>query len=541
MLTKEKKLVGWHIGFALVALAVGSLFGPLQALEHAKLDLYPYLKPFIASYYQGLTLHGVLNAIVFTTFFIMGFQVFVTIKGLGRPLKAFNLALAGLIVMILGTVLAGWVMLTNEATVLYTFYPPLQADALFYIGATLLVVGSWMVGWTQFISIAAWRKDHPGERTPFITFAAGINAAMWQIATLGVAAEMLLQLIPWSLGLIAGTDVLLDRTFFWWFGHPLVYFWLLPAYISWYGMLPKQVGGKMFSDTLARLAFWMFLIFSTPVGFHHQFADPGIPQSWKLIHSALTFLVAIPSFLTAFTVIAALEKAGRAKGGQGLFGWIKALPWSDPAVSAQLLAGIMFMFGGLGGIINASFSVNLVVHNTAWIPGHFHTTVATGVTLTFLGITYWLVPHFTGKALASPKLATAANWLWFVGMAIFSSGMHWIGLLGAPRRVPFATASYDNPEWHTGQLMSGIGGSILFFAGLFYFIVIIQTLMNKQTAQVDVPVAESEAHPSQTPAWLDNWTPWLIVAATLLIMAYGPMLAAMFQNINMTSPGFRVW
>ena len=51
-------------------------------------------------------------------------------------------------------------------------------------------------------------------------------------------------LLPWALGLIQGVDPLLTRTLFWWTGHPLVYFWLLPAYISWYTMLPKQAGGK---------------------------------------------------------------------------------------------------------------------------------------------------------------------------------------------------------------------------------------------------------------------------------------------------------
>ena len=69
----EKRFIGLHMLFALIALAIGSLFGPLQAFEHAGLDLYPYIAPLFKSYYQGLTLHGVLNALVFTTFFITGF------------------------------------------------------------------------------------------------------------------------------------------------------------------------------------------------------------------------------------------------------------------------------------------------------------------------------------------------------------------------------------------------------------------------------------------------------------------------------------
>ena len=149
------------------------------------------------------------------------------------------------------------------------------------------------------------------------------------------------------------------------------------------------------SPTLARLSFWIFLVLSTPLGFHHQYVDPGVPPAWKFIHSMLTFGVFFPSMMTAFTVIASLEHAGRKNGGKGAFAWIGKLNWSDPSVAAQLLAGILFFFGGIGGLANASYNVNLVLHNTAFIPGHFHLTVATAVTLSFMGISYWLVPYLT--------------------------------------------------------------------------------------------------------------------------------------------------
>src|SRR5690606_41644083 len=63
---------------------------------------------------------------------------------------------------------------------------------------------------------------------------------IWQIATLGVAYSTIVHIIPWSLGLTETVDVLLTRTLFWYFGHPLVYFWLLPAYMMWYAILPRS-------------------------------------------------------------------------------------------------------------------------------------------------------------------------------------------------------------------------------------------------------------------------------------------------------------
>ena len=145
---------------------------------------------------------------------------------------------------------------------------------------------------------------------------------VWLLATIGVAAEMLLQLIPWSLGWRATVDPVLARMLFWWFGHPLVYFWLLPAYVVWYALLPPAAGGKLFSEPLGRLVFAMFILLSTPVGFHHQFMDPGVPSGWKLFHTFNTLLILYPSFVTAFTIVASLEIAGRARGGTGVFGWI---------------------------------------------------------------------------------------------------------------------------------------------------------------------------------------------------------------------------
>ena len=540
---QEKRFIGLHLVVAIFALAVGSIFGPLQAFEWAGLDLYQHLEVIgLDDYYKGLTAHGVLNALVWTTFFITGFLTLTTIVGLRRPLRYPALNQTGFWLMVVGLVMAAVPILAGWASVLYTFYPPLEASWAFYLGLTLVVVGSWIEGYGFFFTYLAWRKENPDTRTPFIAFGGLITMALWQVATLGVAVEILTMLLPFALGLYDGTDPQLGRTFFWFTGHPLVYFWLLPAYISWYAMLPKEAGGKLFSDSLARLAFWLFLLLSIPVGFHHQFVDPGIPTGWKYIHAALTYGVAFPSLLTLFTVVASLEYAAHRRGGTGLFGWVRALPWSVPSVSAQLLAGILFMFGGIGGITNASYNVNLVVHNTAWIPGHFHLTVATAVTLSFMGISYWLVPHLTGKPLWKPKWALVQTWLWFVGMIIFSNAMHVLGLLGAPRRTQLGSAPYVPDEWNGHLLRVSIGGAILLVSVIMYVVTMVRTATQKERVpvgeEVEIPIAESIRDPQLTPVWLDTWRPWLIGTVLLIVLAYGPQLYEQISNASLSSPGF---
>ena len=158
-----------------------------------------------------------------------------------------------------------------------------------------------------------------------------------------------------------------------------------------------------------------------------------------------------------------------------MIGWVRALPWGDPSVTSQLLAGILFMFGGISGLTNASYNLNLVIHNTAWVPGHFHLTVATAVTLSFIGITYWLVPLLCGKQLWGRRVALAQAWTWFVGMVIFSNAMHMLGLLGAPRRTPLGEALYVPDEWNGHLLRVSIGGSILLVSVILYLVVMWKT------------------------------------------------------------------
>jgi len=77
---------------------------------------------------------------------------------------------------------------------------------------------------------------------------------------------------------------------------------------------------------------------------------------------------------------------------------------------------IAFTFGGFGGAINAAYAMNSMVHNTAWIMGHFHVTLGTTVALTFMGATYWLLPRILGRELRFKPLAQAQPYLWFAGM-----------------------------------------------------------------------------------------------------------------------------
>ena len=542
MTPTERRLAGANLIVALVALFGGVVTGFFQALEYAGVGIYTSLDPVIRSHYHSLSIHGVLNALVFTTFFICGFLPFITSRALGAPLASPGLGWLTFWLMVAGLALASVPLLGNAATVMFTFYPPLKAHWAFYVGLTLVVVGTWLVTLNLVLTWRAWRARNPEVRTPLPAFMSLVTFVMWTIASLGLAVEMLFMLIPWSLGLLSGTDALLARTLFWFTGHAIVYFWLLPAYVSWYMLVPRQAGGKLFSDPMARTSFILFLVLSTPIGIHHQYVDPGIHQGWKLLHALLTFAVFFPSLLTFFNVVASLETGGRARGGKGWLGWFGKLPWGDPSLAAQVLAMILFAFGGIGGLINASYNVNLVVHNTAYVVGHFHTTVGTAVTLTYMGISYWLVPHLAGRALWSRRMALAQAWLWFIGMLIFSITLHELGLRGMPRRTMISQAAYFQPEWKALLPWVGVGGTLLFLSGVLYLLNLLLTVtMSRRPAPGMPEFAQPQSPAEEGPAVLDRLQPWMVVAVLMIIIAYGPTLARLVGGASFNAPGFRVW
>ena len=529
-----------NLWVAILAFGVAAAMAMMQAISRANLEL-PYRSA--SMYYMSVTAHGILMALVFTTFFIMGLGYAVVQKENGAipwprvSWAMFAVALAG-VVMALATVFA------FKSSVLYTFYPPLQAHPLFYIGLTLLVVGSW--GWAASMVIA-WRRARAAQADRPVSLAmhaTAANAMLWLLATIGVAAEMLFLLIPWSLGLVKTVDPILARTLFWYFGHPLVYFWILPAYTIWYTVLPREAGGKLFSEPLGRMVFTLFLVLSTPVGFHHQFQDPGIPAGWKLFHTFNTMVISFPSFVTAFTIVASLEVAGRLRGGTGLFGWIRALPWGNPIVSSVLLACLLFMVGGFGGAVNAAYALNSVVHNTAWVAAHFHLTVGSAAALTFMGTCYWLVPKVSGRKLELELLAKVQPYLWFLGMSLFSFTGHVAGLLGLPRRV-FATGYNDAVQahaWKTLTSVSALGGIVLFASAAFFVLVMLGTLLaGERREQPPIVWADSLGRPEAgyVPGIWDRLGLWFGVAVVLVLIAYAIPLWDLLHLTRYGSPGFK--
>jgi cytochrome c oxidase subunit 1 len=532
-----RKLVLANLWVAFGAFGLAAVLGLYQVLERSGL-ITVIQSPSV--YFASVSTHGVLNAFVLTTFFIMGFGYAVATSSLKMPLWNPKLAWAGFWVCLGGTVLAAIPLLLGKASVLYTFYPPVQANVFFYLGATLLVAGSWVWAAITLVMFAQWKKAHPGETVPLPMFANTTNAVLWLWTSVGVALEALFQLIPWALGWIDTIDVGLARTLFAWTLHPIVYFWLIPAYIALYSFVPKAAGGTLFSHDLARVAFIMLLVLGLPIGFHHLYMDPQQGHGFKLAHGFGTFLVALPTLITGFTVLASMEKAGRKAGGKGLFGWIGALPWSNPMVLSAILAFGMLIAGGFGGIVNASYAMNAMVHNTAWVPGHFHLIFAGTTVIMYFAFAYYAWPALTGRALVAPHLPVVQLWSWFVGMVILTTPWHILGLLGQPRRI--SSVAYNSVltlAWDPYELAMIIGGTVLTASAILFLYILYKSQMEgAKVKAAEIEYAGYDEPTDKVPALLNGFGVWNVVILVLMLANFGYPIAQFFLNKTFGSVGW---
>jgi cytochrome c oxidase subunit I len=523
------RLVRAHLWVGFVAFAAAAVMGAVQMFARSVLTA-PAERPEI--YFISVTAHGTLMAYVMPTLFAMGFGYFVAVTALGRDLSNLRAAWLGFWIAAAGIVMAAIPIYLGKATVLYTFYPPLIGSVFYYVGLVLVVAGSWIWAVLMIVAMRAWKRDHPGEPVPLAMFATVANAILWLWTTVGVAAELVFQIIPAALGWKQTIDVGLARTLFSWALHAIVYFWLIPAYIAFYTLLPHAAGGRLYSDTMGRLSFVLFLVYSLPVGMHHLFMDPEHGVGFKFLQMMLTSLVVIPTLLTIFTISASLEIAGRLRGGRGLFGWIPHLPWQRPMVLAAGLAFVMLGLGGFGGVINMSYGMNAMVHNTSWVTAHFHLMFGGSVVIMYFAIAYQIWPTLTRRPPVSTRPMRVQLWLWFIGTMVMTLPWHAVGLSGQPRRV----SAFDYSMAHIGwwgpfTLVSTAGGGIMLASALYFIWNLATSYRGAPQSDPRISYALAVHPPERLPAALNGFGLWNALVLLLMLLAYAyPILQYFIIN-----------
>ena len=492
-----EKLIKANAVVAVVFLAVGGLFGLLVALTR-----WPAVRILPADwFYLALTAHGLDVLLVWIIFFEVAVLYFASAILLGSRLAAPRWGWAAFALMVVGTLIVNAAVLAGNSSVMFTSYVPMRASPWFYLGLILFAVGALIACFIFFgtLVIAREEKTYKGS-IPLVTFGA-MTAAIIAVFTLASGAIILIPTYLWSLGLINDIDPLLYKTIWWAMGHSSQQINVSAHVAVWYAISAIVLGAKPMSEKVSRMAFLMYILFLRLASAHHMLVEPGMSEEWKIFNTSYAmYLAVLGSMVHGMTVPGGIEVAQRKKGfNNGLFEWLRKAPWSNPAFSGMFMSLVFFGFlGGISGVVMGTEQINLIMHNTTYVPGHFHATVVAGTTLAFMAITYLLVPLIFRRELVMKKVAQVQPYVFGFGVAGISLFMMGAGTLGVPRRSWDMTGAdavlpYDFPG--AAFLMMGLNGLSAILAalgGLMFVLVVVGSIFFGKRLDGEAP-ADSPA------------------------------------------------
>jgi len=480
--SKAETLIKINAVTAVVFLAVGGFFGILVALTR-----WPAVHLLPAEmFYLVLTAHGAAVLLFWIIFFEIAILYFASAVILNCRLAAPKVAWVGYLLMLGGSLLATVAVLQGESSVMFTSYVPMQAAPHFYLGLILFAVGA-LLGCFVFFGTLVIAKDegtYEGS-IPLVTFGA-LTAAIIAIFTIASGAIILVPTWLWSLGLISDIDSVTYKLVWWGMGHSSQQINVSAQVSVWYVIAALVLGAKPISEKVSRTAFLLYILFLQLACAHHMLVEPGISSEWKVFNTSYAFYLAVlGSMIHGMSVPGAVEAAQRRRGfDKGIFGWLRHAPWDNPAFSGMALSVVLFGFlGGISGVVLGTEQINLLMHNTLYVPGHFHGTVVAGTTLAFMALTYLVVPLIFRRELIWKKMAQWQPFVFAIGVAGISLFMMGAGTLGVSRRhwdITFSEAvlSFDYPG--TAFLMmglNGIFGVVAGVGGLMFILVVVGSIL----------------------------------------------------------------
>ena len=471
---------------AVVALLVGGLLAIGVVLTR-----WPAVHWLAAdTFYMVLTAHGIDMLIFWIIFFEVAVLYFASSTLLRCRLATPKIAWAAYALMLIGAIVNNVSVFQGSSSVMMTSYVPMMAHWSFYLGLILFAVGALIACFVFFgtLVVAKREKTYQGS-VPLVTFGA-ITAAIIAVFTISSGAIILIPTFLMSIGLINEVDPLIYRTIWWAFGHSSQQI-NVAAHISiWYAVAAIAFGAKPMSERVSRGAFLLYILFLQLASAHHLLADPGISTEWKVVNTSyFMYFAVLASMIHALSIPGAMEVAQRARGyNKGLFEWLRKAPWGNPTFSGVFIALVGFGFlGGITGVMMGTEQLNLLIHNTIYVPGHFHATVVIGTTLTFMALTYFLIPVLFQREMIAPGLAKIQPYLFGFSMYFFCLVMMGAGTLGVSRRhwdMAFSghALAYEWPG--AAYLMMGLVGisGIVAIAGgaIFVYVTVMSVFFGKK-------------------------------------------------------------
>jgi cytochrome c oxidase subunit 1 len=463
-----QKLIKANAVAAVVFLLIGGLFGLSVALTR-----WPTVHLLPAEwFYLALTAHGLDVLLLWIIFFEIAILYFASAILLNCRLAAPRWGWVAFGLMLGGGLITNVSVLQGQSTVMFTSYPPMMAAQHFYLGLILFAVGA-LIGCGIFFGtlvIARDEKTYQGS-IPLVTFGA-LTAAIIAVFTLASGAVILIPTWLWSLGIISHIDPVTYKLVWWAMGHSSQQI-NVSAHVSvWYAIAAMVLGAKPLSEKVSRGAFLLYILFLQLASAHHMLVEPGLSAEWKVFNTSYAmYLAVLGSMIHGLTVPGSIEAAQRKRGlNKGMFEWLRKAPWGNPAFSGMFLSLVMFGFlGGISGVVMGTEQINIIIHNTLYVPGHFHGTVVAGTTLAFMAVSYLVVPLILQREIRFPTMARWQPYVFGLGIAGISLFMMGAGTLGVARRhwdITFAGAPLHFEYPPTALLLLALNGLAAILAAI---------------------------------------------------------------------------
>ncbi|MCB1750297.1 MAG: cbb3-type cytochrome c oxidase subunit I [Gammaproteobacteria bacterium] len=481
-------------------------------------------------FYMALTAHGIDALIFWIIFFEMAVLYVASSTLLRCRLATPAWGWVQFLLMLIGAVMTNVAIFQGSSSVMMTSYVPMQAAPHFYLGLILFAVGA-LIGCFIFFGtlvVAKQEKTYDGS-IPLVTFGA-VTAAIIAVFTIASGAIILIPTFLWSIGYIAHIDAEMYRVVWWGLGHSSQQINVAAHVAIWYLIAGLVFGARPMSEKVSRTAYLLYILFLQLACAHHILVDPGISSEWKVFNTSYAmYLAVLASLIHGLTVPGSIEVAQRGKGfNNGLFEWLRKAPWENPVFSSMFISLVVFGFlGGITGVVMGTEQINLIIHNTIYVPAHFHATVAVGTTMAFMGVTYFLIPVLFRRQMILPGLAKIQPYLFGGGMTIMVLFMLGAGTLGVSRRhwdMDFTGAAlgFDYPGMaYTLMGIGAFGGVIGVLGGGAFLLITVGSLVFGKKLEPSAGLLQSFGLPLAASCYSNQRPETLPRAAPLPVEGHG--------------------